>query len=116
MSYMQLIGMGVVSTWRRCENKNHENFFWRAIMHFREILHQRKFPTIRYAYSSLVSRPIPSFSMFDVEKLGMGLGTRLFYLARPIVLIFQLRDPRWLSSYLHVPVQVSPLVILVPSC
>jgi hypothetical protein len=27
MSYMQSINMGVVSTWRRHENKNHENFF-----------------------------------------------------------------------------------------
>ncbi len=26
MSYMQLIGVGVVSSWRRHENKNHENF------------------------------------------------------------------------------------------
>jgi hypothetical protein len=26
MSYMELMGVGVVSTWRRRENKNHEIF------------------------------------------------------------------------------------------
>ena len=32
-----------------------------------------------YAYmTSLVPRPIPSFSACNIEKLGMGLGTRLY--------------------------------------
>jgi hypothetical protein len=32
MSYMQLIGVGVVSMWRRRKNKNHENVFEVPIM------------------------------------------------------------------------------------
>jgi hypothetical protein len=67
MSYMQLIGVGVVPTWRRRENKNHENFFWRANMQIREILHQKKFPAIRYLLVKRSSKVIYEAALLQVQ-------------------------------------------------
>ena len=36
--------------------------------------------------SSLIPRPIPSFSMFHTENLGMGLGMRLCKIHIPVIL------------------------------
>ena len=44
--------MGVVSIGVSRESKNCENFFWSLWWHFRESLHLRKFPAIRYDLSN----------------------------------------------------------------
>ena len=66
--------MGVVSIGVSRESKNCENFFWSLWWHFRESLHLRKFPTIRYYQNP--KRCLPKY--VDKTNCAPGHSTSKF--------------------------------------